>query len=663
MNIATKIAAKDSCNYALNKGNSNETNIKISADIAKLFGHIPTDGESYDVSFMLSKNDFLVNLCKIMSALPLYSSKGEMVHFSDTLFNEKLQEINLFFGDEKNKSISAKLSKPNKHPYCLNFGPSKFSIRDFLVENRSVLTFSESNGKIKLNIKYDIGTTQKYKETSFCLIDEDRQQIYYGAPGTGKSHTIKEQTTGQEVIRTTFHPDTDYSSFVGSYKPTTVEETVMTVIGTKAVPVENPDGSNRTQTKITYEFVSQAFLKAYINAWKMYAKVHTKGNESIQPQFLIIEEINRGNCAQIFGDLFQLLDRNQYGFSDYPIEADADMHKYLKKSFEGINIPLCDSINNLYDGKDVVSEILEGQILLLPNNLYIWATMNTNDQSLFPIDSAFKRRWDWKYIPISNAHKDWVIEVNGNQYDWWGFVEKINSLIGITTYSEDKKLGYFFCKAQDNVISAEKFVGKVIFYLWNDVFKDYEFADQAFDDHDDNEKLTFDKFYTSTHSKVDINENKVEMFFKNLGLTPLNHSNNKMEKKDTDEFDEQQDDSSKSFTLDGKPMTLKEIAKTVVSNYCKAHPDKSSQDIKDLFVSECKGSGISHIVETEDDYVKRSHQKSVERSVTEIILLNDEKIYVTTQWRAKNPGDNFFKFIDIVHKNGWGVIKNIIRIP
>lgn len=172
-------------------------------------------------------------------------------------------------------------------------------------------------------------------------------------------------------------------------------------------------------------------------------------------QYLVIEEINRGNCAQIFGDLFQLLDRNDYGFSDYPIKADADMKRQLQKAFAGLVIAQKDKINAMYEGKDIVSQVLNGDILLLPNNLYIWATMNTSDQSLFPIDSAFKRRWDWTYMPISNAEKDWIVEVDGSKYDWWQFLEKINEKIGSTTNFEDKKLGYFFCKAQDGVISAK----------------------------------------------------------------------------------------------------------------------------------------------------------------------------------------------------------------
>ena len=344
------------------------------------------------------------------------------------------------------------------------------------------------------------------------------QQIFYGAPGTGKSHAINELTAGKDVIRTTFHPDTDYSTFVGAYKPTTKSVPVMTVIGTNAVPVNYKNGKEMTEDKIVYEYVSQAFLQAYVEAWKKYCDVQ-EGEEPVD-EFLVIEEINRGNCAQIFGDLFQLLDRGDEGFSEYPIKADSDMKKLLEKEFEGLEIKNKNGINALFNGgKDIVAQVLAGDVLLLPNNLYIWATMNTSDQSLFPIDSAFKRRWDWNYVPISDAGKKWMIEVNGAQYDWWKFLEAVNDKVYHATYSEDKKLGYFFCKANDGVISADKFVSKVIFYLWNDVFKDSEFEGDTFKDQD-GEKLSFDKFYIVENNQVKVNETKIVRFFSNLKLEP-----------------------------------------------------------------------------------------------------------------------------------------------
>ena len=481
----------------------------------------------------------------------------------------------------------------------------------------------------------------------YGTITNSLQQIYYGAPGTGKSYEIKRQTEGKRVIRTTFHPDSDYSTFVGAYKPTAVEVPLMTVIGTKAVPVENEDGSPRTETKIEYEFVAQSFLQAYIKAWKQYAKAEEgKKAENI---YLIIEEINRGNCAQIFGDLFQLLDRGENGFSEYPIVADKDLQKHLEKAFTDmpyLNAPALSGMS----AEEVAVKIRKGEILLLPNNLYIWATMNTSDQSLFPIDSAFKRRWDWRYVPISDGKKGWQIEANGMRYDWWQFLQKMNNKVGSTTNSEDKKLGYYFCKAKDGVIDAETFVGKVIFYVWNDVFKD--FADEAGDlfRDEDGTLLSFNKFYeVGDDGKTKVVEDKVTLFLNNLNLLPLNQDS-----EDTDSVIDGINDSR--FSLNGVRMNLREIAKNVVVNYAQNNPSMSAQEIRDFFVNLCKGIGASHIVETDNDYHLRDNQPSQKRSVSEITISNGEKLYVTTQWRAKNIDDNFMKFMNIVNNNGLGVI-------
>lgn len=355
------------------------------------------------------------------------------------------------------------------------------------------------------------GLPYSYGKITKQLLNAPLQLIFFGAPGTGKSHSIKAMSSMFEHYRITFHPDTDYASFVGAYKPSTISIPIRDVSG---YPIKQND-EIVTEEKITYKFVQQAFLKAYVAAWKEQQK------EQPKPVFLVIEEINRGNCAQIFGDIFQLLDRNEEGFSDYPIHADTDLSKELAKEFKDLSVSNAAAINALYDDKDVVGEVKSGSHLLLPNNLYIWATMNTSDQSLFPIDSAFKRRWDWKYIKITDSGKGYTIAVNGKEYDWWDFLKAINHHIGTQTSQEDKKLGYFFVKATKNaegkhVISADKFLSKVLFFLYGDVYKDYGFDDAIFQG-EDNKPMEFSDYFDEEGNAV---ETKIEKFLMNLGLNP-----------------------------------------------------------------------------------------------------------------------------------------------
>lgn len=291
--------------------------------------------------------------------------------------------------------------------------------------------------------------------------DSAQQKIFYGCPGTGKSHRInmdyagkdgelatyfdeegnkipmpdtKEERLGKpcNIFRTTFHPDYDYSNFVGSYKP----------VMKKAANAADGDNEKR---ELEYAFVPQVFTKAYIRAYK--SKNDDSLSASEKQVYLIIEEINRGNCAQIFGDLFQLLDRKD-GVSEYPVVPDTELINYLNEH----GIP--------------------GNSIRLPENLHILATMNTSDQSLFPMDSAFKRRWAMEYIPINleqEKAKTFTFEVKGVDYSWVEFLAKVNPLIRKATDSEDKQMGEFFIKES---VSEEDFKNKVMFYIWNDVCKD-----------------------------------------------------------------------------------------------------------------------------------------------------------------------------------------------
>lgn len=297
--------------------------------------------------------------------------------------------------------------------------------------------------------------------------------IYYGAPGTGKSYKINEILTplqSEYFERITFHPEYDNASFIGGYKPISIK--------------------NDGKYEIQYKFVPQAFVKIYERAWR----------DLDNQYYFIVEEINRGNCAEIFGEIFQLLDRN----ANYTVTPSFELNSYLIEEAFG---------NKDHDG------IKNG--LKLPPNLTILATMNTSDQSLFPMDSAFKRRWTWEYIPIcydstddfekENESFNYEIEIeSGYRYQWIKFIEivNVNHIKNNPSLGMDKCIGNYFIKPDSGtIISLKEFVNKVIFYLWNDVFKDEE--NNVFEQNTSYE----DFFPIQTNGKV-----KVVELFERIGL-------------------------------------------------------------------------------------------------------------------------------------------------
>ena len=445
-----------------------------------------------------------------------------MVPFKETV-NTKQELIDACkkgFEDYSNKRIS-------KNDFCMYFG---------FTHGKAITTFYEGNyEQLLIDGGFNSGSSAyfsgginawknlrdgKYVFPPFIPNEKQqhkvgvlsRQQIFYGAPGTGKSHRIKEQLKAlnvpkENIFRTTFHPDSDFSTFVGAYKPT-MKRQYRYDGKVKAKYYEDDDlaGAKKDEViidkVIQYDFVPQTFIKAYVRAYQ------TKENV-----YLIIEEINRGNCAQIFGDLFQLLDRDDNGVSEYPIKADFDLKMYI----EGV---LGEDHYGIKDGE-----------LCLPSNLYIWATMNTSDQSLFPIDSAFKRRWDWEYEPIKYMNTDWGIEVGGNLYSWTSFQKEVNNRIFDATNSEDKMLGDFFVKPNNNVISEKQFINKVLFYLWNDVCKD---GDGDIFKTEDNKDVKFSDLYDTNASVT------LKSMMKNLGIALMFESDGITDNEVSDEMAKKQ---------------------------------------------------------------------------------------------------------------------------
>lgn len=479
------------------------------------------------------------------------------------------------------------------------------------------------------------------------------QQIYYGAPGTGKSFDVNNITKGYSTIRTTFHPDSDYSTFVGAYKPT-MEETP--VYGAQGVEVAK-------EKRITYTYVKQAFLKAYLGAWQKYAK----GGETTEPQFLVIEEINRGNCAQIFGDLFQLLDRSDNGFSTYPTEADSDLQSEIKAAFaDGGEYALekeleVDSVVDEYTsnyGETLSADIKNGRVLLLPNNLYIWATMNTSDQSLFPIDSAFKRRWDWRYVKIADAGKRWKIKCGNECCDWWKFVEEINKRIAKETNSDDKKLGYFFCKPvkDSNVIAEDKFVGKVLFYLWNDVFKDGDISLFKVSD-DENAEICFDAFYDNDNN---VNVKAIRNFLVGVvgedNIKTETVQDSEEEKNNDDGLMEDDDGNTKTssnknydkFTInDGPEYGKNKLALECIRKYIELNPNVTAKDVYDIWSS--LGIRVPHFIETKEEYDARKDNSKRSKAIE----CHGTTLYIACNGYGSNGRAD--ELMNSVNEKEWGL--------
>lgn len=316
---------------------------------------------------------------------------------------------------------------------------SYHSLKDAVTYKNGIFTLNNSNNSIPQSL-VDFAKSDFLKK--HYMNEIILQKIFYGAPGTGKSHTVDtEYVKGNKCFRITFHPDTDYASFVGCYKP----------------KMGGPTGED-----ITYSFVPQVFLNAYIYAW----------NHPDEPSYLVIEELNRGNCAQIFGDIFQLLDRQKTvhpGYSKYTINADSDIATYLSGKLENkerYEKAICE----IYGLKE-----FDFSILALPSNLNILATMNTSDQSLFPIDSAFKRRWEMGYVAVNYADAEqFSVKIDdAHKYSWADVLRGLNRYIKQEKHSTNKILGNRFVQAdENNVISSVAFRDKVLFFLFNDVFKD-----------------------------------------------------------------------------------------------------------------------------------------------------------------------------------------------
>lgn len=523
--------------------------------------------------------------------------------FLDTLHLESDKNLDDYFA----------IKKKNSTKYILYYLPKDIIFSNFfsIAANDQILFISEKSDGVK-NEESDI--------------PKSRQIIYYGAPGTGKSHKIKEALGEYEdcpadkkvpkvnIFRTTFHPDSDYSTFVGAYKPTKGKRPLYGLFGKDTVRMK--DGEDLFEDMITYKFVPQAFLNAYIRAYQTDENV-----------YLIIEEINRGNCAQIFGDLFQLLDRDENGISEYTIKADADLKSFLEEEL-GEDNP------GIKDGE-----------LCLPSNLYIYATMNTSDQSLFPIDSAFKRRWDWEYEPIKYKNTDWKIVIDGTEYSWVSLQRKVNDKILSATSSEDKMLGDYFVNPSDGIITDKVLLNKILFYLWNDVCKDGEGDIFRTKEGDKEADITFSDLYGTDKS------DKLKAMMNYLQVDVAEYEGGK------DMEQENLVDSASKIEVNGKSVKyINVIPYMAIKEYVSLHPEKTTQEILDIWSPFKKYSMRSWGVCNKQE--RDSMKPEYANYSLEINCTDGQSIWVNKDGWMHNPTkqrDTISEFIDAVNESGLGI--------
>lgn len=266
-------------------------------------------------------------------------------------------------------------------------------------------------------------TEEKEIKNSDYVFD-GKNYLYYGAPGTGKSWLVN-SLFSKNSIRTVFHSDYSYYDFVGTYKP-----------------------YSKGTGDIGYEFRPGPFVTALIEAYNHPTEMHN----------LIVEEINRGDASAAFGEILQLLDRKDDGRSEFPINPDIDMWDFFIKE-----------IKTTTEELDYILQ--QEKKLVIPGNLNIVATMNTSDQAVNILDTAFKRRWMLIYVPIDyNIESNLAIEYGGYKVRWNHFIKTLNSIILDNDLPEDRQIGQYFLKEYE-ISDKQVVASKLLHYLWSDVFK------------------------------------------------------------------------------------------------------------------------------------------------------------------------------------------------
>lgn len=459
--------------------------------ISLLYDWITEDNNSYTTTFLSQRiEDFLTILSEETQFKMRVSSNNQ----SDEIV---FQQEGIYESILKNTEVCSVDSKENVGAFRILKSAIKETMHSFIQDDKQKFIIKQGVTRDKFKNYAQMVSTYldliPKRTTSYEVLDSNElvegsyidhqqsiakcisshQRIFFGAPGTGKSYKLNQEANSyfrENYARVTFHPNYMYGSFVGSFKPFVKRLT------TSDGDLKRDDDGN-TQETITYQYVAGILLQQLVKAYK----------NTGQNYLLVIDEINRANVASVFGDVFQLLDRDSSGYSEYEITASKELQDYFKVELDNV---VLDNVLRARLGEDFSS-------LVLPPNLYIWATMNSADQGVMPMDTAFRRRWDFTYIGVNEAadsNKDKFSEYEfkvdeNNKANWDLFRREINRRLSTLGIPEDKLLGSYFISKQvletkdlDTITNAIK--NKVLMYLYEDAAKPFRsllFAEDKFD--------------------------------------------------------------------------------------------------------------------------------------------------------------------------------------
>lgn len=449
-NVSTKIGKGGKCIY----GNDNNSPIIIGSVFSKVF-----------INNIEIENSFFI----LLITKDTSESHKNRLRLKYGPSNTYSKDSNIYKNEQFYENAKKQLQLQNACWFVYDikiYEQNELYLSAIIVSQDKQQTYNNST---ELTSQWNQLISAKTQDISSQPINMPHQRIFFGAPGTGKSYQLNLEAKKffkNNFERVTFHSSYIYGNFVGSFKPFP-----------KKTKINTNDMINECYTEtITYEYIPGVLIRQLIKAIQ----------NPDENYLVLIEEINRANITAVFGDIFQLLDRDENGDSEYFITTSIELQEFLKKEFAGIQLNESIQLKIGYDFNR----------LYLPKNFFIWATMNSADQGVLPLDTAFKRRWQFEYLGVdvaANLNKEefskYKFRINNKEVALWDdFRREINKRLSSLNIPEDKLIGsYFISKPILNKSNIDELTiiikNKVLMYLYEDAAKGYRqllFSDEKY---------------------------------------------------------------------------------------------------------------------------------------------------------------------------------------